>query len=199
MLFLLLSQTRGVWIALVATLVVSVLARPTRAGLVTLGLGTLGILVRAVWVPEFLTRRGLSHCPELLHKGWGLFVEHWALGLGFQEYGINVDALGRTFKHPHNLCLDQGIRWGVPGLGLFLMLWGCVAWCAWRNRQRSLGLALLGLWRFSSASLLTDGIGLWFKLNADWLITWLPVALSLLLAAREDSREIVTGYGCEFS
>lgn len=198
-LFLLLSQTRGVWIALVAALVVSILARPTRAGVVILGLGALGILLLALCVPEFLTQRGLSHRPELLQKGWVLFVEHWVLGLGFQEYGITVDALKRTFKHPHNLYLDQGIRWGLPGLGLFLLLWGCVAWRAWRNRQRPLGLALLGLWTFSSVSLLTDGIGLWFKPNADWLITWLPVALSLVLAARENSREIGAGYGCEFS
>lgn len=31
---------------------------------------------------------------------------------------------------------------------------------------------------------MTDGIGLWLKPNADWLITWLPIALSIVLAAR---------------
>ena len=33
-------------------------------------------------------------------------------------------------------------------------------------------------------ALQTDGIGLWFKPNADWLITWLPIALSMVLGAR---------------
>lgn len=189
-LFLLLSQTRGVWIALVAALLACVLARPSRSGLAILGLGALCVFLLALFVPDFLTQRGFSHRPELLQKGLALFAEHWKLGLGFNDYGIAVDALGRTFKHPHNLYLDLGIRWGALGLVLFIMLWGCVAWRAWSNRHCGLGLALLGLWTFSSVSLLTDGIGLWLKPNADWLITWLPVAISFVLATRKGSSAV---------
>lgn len=186
-LFLLLSQTRGVWIALVVTLVVNVLARPSRLGLAVLGASTLSLLLLALVVPEFLAQRGLSHRPELLQRGLEVFIEHWRLGLGFNEYWISLELQGRLYKHPHNIYLDQGIRWGVVGLVLFLMLWGCVAWRAWYNRSSALGLALLGLWSFSSVALLTDGIGLWFKPNADWLVTWLPIALSLVLATRGTS------------
>jgi len=186
-LFLLLSQTRGVWGALVAALVVSVLVRPSRPGVAVLGLCALGVLLLALFVPDFLTQRGLSHRPELLWKGLALFAEHWKLGLAFSSYGITVDSLGSTFKHPHNLYLDMGIRWGVLGLVLFMMLWSCVAWRAWCNRRSDLGCALLALWTFSSVSMLTDGIGLWIKPNADWLITWLPIAISIVLAARQKS------------
>ncbi|WP_278361524.1 O-antigen ligase [Stutzerimonas kunmingensis] len=182
-LFLLLSQTRGVWVALLAALVVVALARPSRLALITLGMTALALLLLVLLAPELFTQRGLSYRPQLLQKGWTVFAEQWRLGLGFNEYWISVESQGRFYRHPHNLYLDLGIRWGLVGVALFLALWGCVAWRAWRNRGSVLGLALLGLWSFSSVALLTDGIGLWFKPNADWLITWLPVALSLVLAA----------------
>lgn len=183
-LFLLLGQTRGVWIALLSAVVVSVFVRPSRLGLTVMCAVGLVLLVVMLASPELLMQRGLSHRPELLLKGLVVFADNWQLGLGFNEYWIAVEAEGRLYKHPHNIYLDSGIRWGVVGLVLFLGLWGCVAWRAWCNRRSQLGLALLGLWTFSSVALLTDGIGLWFKPNADWLITWLPVALSLVLAAR---------------
>ena len=189
-LFLLLGQTRGVWIALLATLVVSVLARPSRAGFVALAGGALLLLGVAMIAPEFLAQRGLSHRPELLQKGLLVFADNWKLGLGFNEYWISVESQGRLYKHPHNIYLDSGIRWGVVGLLLFLGLWSCVAWRAWCYRRAPLGLALLGLWTFSSVALLTDGIGLWFKPNADWLITWLPIALSLVLAIRKSDTRV---------
>lgn len=190
-LFLFLGQSRGVWLALLATLVVCVLGRPSRWGLIALGGGILGSLVIVVLMPEFVTQRGFSYRPELWQKGLAIFAEHWVFGLGFNDYGILIESMGRTFDHPHNIYIDTGIRWGVIGLGLFLALWVSIAWRAWRNRESSLGFALLGLWTFSSVALLTDGIGLWFKPNADWLITWLPVALSLVVATREYPRERV--------
>ena len=191
--FLLFSQTRGVWIALLAAFLVCVMARPSRMGVAALVLGTLGVLVLALCMPEFLAQRGLSHRPELLHKGLVIFAEHWKFGLGFNDYSIIVESQGKTYRHPHNIYLDLGIRWGIVGLALFVALWGCVLLRAWRNRYSRLGFALLGLWAFSTVALLTDGIGLWFKPNADWLITWLPIALSLVLAARTSKGDPESG------
>lgn len=51
--------------------------------------------------------------------------------------------------------------------------------------QSGVSLGLLALWTFSSVSLMTDGIGLWLKPNADWLITWLPISLAMVLASRQ--------------
>ncbi len=187
-LFLLFSQTRGVWVALLAAFLVCVLARPSRMGFAILALGALGVLVLALCMPELLAQRGLSHRPELLQKGLAIFAEHWKFGLGLNDYSILVESQGRTYKHPHNIYLDLGIRWGIVGLALFAALWGCVLLRAWRDRHSRLGFALLGLWAFSTVALLTDGIGLWFKPNADWLITWLPIALGLVLAARSSKR-----------
>lgn len=186
--FLGLNQTRGVWLALFAVLVVMVIALPSRLGLVLLMLTVAGVAGVAVFEPQLLLQRGLSYRPTLWMGGIQLIRDHWLLGLGFESYQIAVPALQKSFKHPHNLFLDTGVRLGIPGLILFLLLWGATAWRAWQNRDVALGRALLALWSFSSVALLSDGIGLWLKPNADWLITWLPIALGMVLAMRRLER-----------
>lgn len=182
--FLGLNQTRGVWLALFMVPLVMAFVRPGRfsvqIAMTVIGLGVLAALL----IPEVLMQRGLSYRPELLAGGWHHLLEHWMLGLGFNAYEIVVPSSGLAYKHPHNMFLDLAIRLGLPGLLLFSLLWGCVAWRAWQHRALPLGRGLLALWVFSSVALQTDGIGLWLKPNADWLITWLPVALSMALAAR---------------
>ncbi|EJN19538.1 hypothetical protein PMI36_04839 [Pseudomonas sp. GM79] len=183
-LFLGFSQTRGVWIGLLACLFVMGVARPSRLAGGLIILVVLGLASVAVFKPEILLQRGVSFRPELWNGGVQLMLDHWAMGLGFHEYLIPVPEIGQAFKHPHNLFLDIGVRLGVPGLLLFGWLWLATGWRGWISRAQPLGQALLALWVFSGASLMTDGIGLWLKPNADWLITWLPIALSIVLAAR---------------
>lgn len=183
-LFLGFSQTRGVWIGLLACLLVMGVARPSRMAGGLIILVVLGLTSIAVFKPEILLQRGVSFRPELWNGGIQLMLDHWMVGLGFHEYLIPVPEIGQAFKHPHNLFLDIGVRLGVPGLLLFGWLWLAVGWRGWVSRAQPLGQVLLALWVFSGASLMTDGIGLWLKPNADWLITWLPIALSIVLAAR---------------
>lgn len=183
-LFLGFSQTRGVWIGLLACLFVMGVARPSRLGAGLIILVVLGLASVAVFKPEILLQRGVSFRPELWSGGVQLMLDHWAMGLGFHQYLIPVPEIGQAFKHPHNLFLDIGVRLGAPGLLLFGWLWLAAGWRGWISRAQPLGQALLALWVFSGASLMTDGIGLWLKPNADWLITWLPIALSIVLATR---------------
>lgn len=182
--FLGFSQTRGVWIALATCLLVMSVARPSRLGTGLVALAVLGLAVIALLQPHILLQRGLSYRPQLWGGGMQLLLDHWAMGLGFHEYWIPVEQLDRAFKHPHNLFLDTGVREGVIGLLLFGWLWLAAGWRGWTCRAQPLGRALLALWVFAGASLMTDGIGLWLKPNADWLITWLPIGLSMVLAAR---------------
>jgi O-antigen ligase len=190
--FLGLNQTRGVWLALFMVPLVMAFARPTRLGVLAAITVILLSVLAALLIPEVLMQRGLSYRPELLAGGLRHLLENWTLGFGFNTYEILVPSSGQVFKHPHNMYLDVAIRLGVPGLLLFALLWGSVAWRAWQNRAEPLGRALLALWVFSSIALLTDGIGLWLKPNADWLITWLPVALSMVLAARRPASDGVS-------
>lgn len=185
--FLAFSQTRGVWIALAATLVVMAIALKSRRCGYLILMGVVGVACIAMVDPEILLQRGVSLRPELWQGGIRLMLDHWMLGLGFDTYLITLSD-GSIYKHPHNLFLDTGVRLGVPGLLLFLLLWCRVGWRGWVRRDVPLGQALLAVWVFASVSLLTDGIGLWFKPNADWLITWVPIGLSLVLASREGQK-----------
>lgn len=183
--FLGLSQTRGVWVALCVTLVVMVVALPTRKGFLAILLMVLFVAGVALLNAEILLQRGMSYRPALWNGGLRLMLDNWLWGFGFNQYEILVPATGLSYKHPHNFFLDTGVRLGIPGLLLFCLLWGAMAIRGWQNRSEPLGRALLALWTFSSVSLMTDGIGLWLKPNADWLITWLPISIAMVLAVRQ--------------
>jgi O-antigen ligase len=162
---------------------------PSRRVRLFVALSVVVVVLIASMAPEYLLQRGFSYRPVLFMGGLELFKEHVLLGLGFIDYEIFVPGNGNYYKHPHNMYLDVAIRLGLPGLLLFAALWLSVAWRAWENRKQRLGQALLALWFFASVSLLSDGIGLWFKPNADWFVTWLPIALSLVLAYRGASAK----------
>ncbi|WP_434653860.1 O-antigen ligase family protein [Pseudomonas sp. R3-56] len=184
LLFLGSNQTRGVWIGLGACLLVMAMARPSRLGGALVALVVAGVALVAAFEPEILLQRGLSYRPQLWRGGIQLMLDHGTMGVGFHSYLIPVPEIGQAFKHPHNLFLDTGVRLGVPGLLLFGGLWLVAGWRGWMCRAQPLGQVLLALWVFASVSLMTDGIGLWLKPNADWLVIWLPIALSIVLAAR---------------
>lgn len=184
LLFLIFSQTRGVWLALMAAGVVMLMGTPWRVRLAVAVSLLVVIGAVALYDVSLLLQRGVSYRPALWQGGLQLLVENPLLGLGFHEFNLAVPGLKRLFKHPHNLFLDTGVRLGVIGLSLFLVVWLQALWRAWQARDQALGRALMALWAFSTVSLMTDGIGLWHKPNADCLITWQPVALGLVLAQR---------------
>lgn len=191
--FLGMSQTRGVWLALLAVPIVILLARPTRLGILFLLAALAGVATIALIDPELFLQRGVSLRPALWQAGVELIRQNWLWGVGFEAYTIAVPNGPILYRHPHNLFLDTGVRLGVPGLLLFLGLWCATAVRGWRNRDSALGRGLLALWSFSSVALLTDGIGLWLKPNADWLVTWLPISLAVVLAMRQGRSEAASG------
>ena len=191
LLFLGFCQTRGVWVVLAASLLVT--AALSRNRLILVGLAVMVLGMAGVWLvwPDVLLERSLSYRPTLWSGGVRLMTEHWLFGMGFNEFHIPVEELRRTFKHPHNLFLNVAMRLGVGGLLLWLALWAAIGWRALQHYRDELGRALIALWVFSGVALLTDGFGPWLKPSADWLLTWLPLGRSLALAGgfAEDSAK----------
>ncbi len=183
-LFLGSSQTRGVWIALLAALLVMAgVTRQRHLLLLLLGVCCAGLTIFLL-DPEVLIQRDVSYRPALWGGGLQLIREHWLVGMGFNEFYIPVEELGFSFQHPHNMFLNVGVRLGGIGLLCWLVLWASIAWRAWQQRHSELGQSLLALWVFSGVALSTDGYGPWLKPSADWLLTWIPLGLSLVLAER---------------
>lgn len=184
LMFLAFGQTRGVWLGLLATVAVLMLDLSRSVRLIVLVALLVGVGLLVFFGMDILLQRGLAYRPLLWQNGLALMLENSLLGIGFHDLELVVPGTELVFRHPHNLFLDTGVRLGMVGLVLFCGVWGCVLWRAWQARAQTLGRALLALWVFSTVSLMTDGIGLWLKPNADWLITWLPVALGMVLAQR---------------
>lgn len=184
LLFLLFSQTRGVWLGLLGVLALVLIGVPWRIRIVAI-LAFVAAIAAVIWYDAYLLlQRGLSYRPELWRAGANLVMGNPLLGLGFHDFHLAVPGLKRLFKHPHNLFLDTSIRLGLIGLLSFSALWVRCAFLAWQARGEALGRSVLMLWTFSTLSLMTDGIGLWLKPNADWMVTWLPISLGLVLAQR---------------
>lgn len=182
--FILLTQSRGVWMALSAGLIVTAALRRERIYLFAMLAGaTLLSLVLAFW-PDLLTGRGMSLRPELAAEGLALLGHHPLGGFGLGgQYSLQLETTGRHFDHPHNLFLSVGLDLGGVGLVLWLAVWALLLQAGWRNRQSALGSTVLGVWCFATVSFLSDGAGIWSKPREIWFLTWIPLTLALALGS----------------
>ncbi|WP_256217924.1 O-antigen ligase family protein [Pseudomonas sp. EGD-AK9] len=188
-LFLYFNQSRWVWLCLAMAFVgASVLSR--NRTVYAMALVSIVLLAVVLWLkPTFLLSRGLSYRPELWWEGFNLLLSNWEHGLGFKEYWVQAATLKFSSRHPHNMFLDVGIRFGLLGLLLWAGLWLWAGWRAFRARQTALGSALVTLWLYSGLVVLTDGTAPWVKPAPIWFVTWLPIALALAIDLRARSAE----------
>ncbi|MBA1276626.1 lipid A export permease/ATP-binding protein MsbA [Pseudomonas sp. MTM4] len=180
--FIVMTQSRGVWVALLTSVLLMPVWRVGRAGLIV---AVLLLLVAAVgyWLfGNYVVARGTSYRPEIFAASLGMVADRSWLGLGLgSEY--QVEALGRMFDHAHNLFTHVALELGLPGLVLWLAIWGRSFVIAIQERSTTLGSVLLGMLLFSTMALLFDGANLWDSPRPEWFLTWLPVGLALGLRA----------------
>ncbi|WP_455230118.1 O-antigen ligase family protein [Geopseudomonas aromaticivorans] len=186
--FLLGNQTRWVWISVVIGFVA--LALTFRNRVFFLGVGCLLAVAVCVFIfiPESFFERGVSHRPAIWMGGGKLFLQNWVVGLGL-EGGEIVIYDGLVISHPHNMFLDIAIKFGLMGFLLWSVLWFYVGWKAFCYRSLVLGKTIIALWVYSGVVVLTDGIAPWEKPAPIWFVTWLPMALALMLPATSVAEE----------
>ncbi|MNO28687.1 hypothetical protein D3C76_185830 [compost metagenome] len=178
--FVVFGQSRGAALALLFTVVaMPIWCRDRRSCLLAAG----AIVAAGVgfWLLEPLVlSRGFSYRPEIFQASLQMIAEHpWGgLGLG-APYGVT--ASGLDFDHSHNMLTHIAIELGLPGLGLWLLVWLAVLLAAWRNRDTLMGKGVLGLFVFSSVAMQFDAASLSGTPRAEWFITWLPVGLATVL------------------
>ena len=192
--FLLLSQSKGPWMAALATLLLLPLWCRGYRPLVCLGAAGVALVAVYVGWPDILLQRGLSFRPDLFAQALlKIQAQPW-LGIGFDSpYALEVPALGLSYEHAHNLYLHIAVLLGLVGLGGWLLLQGWAALWAWRARSSVQGRLCLTLLCFSAVALFTDGVGPWVKPREEWFCIWLPLFLCLAGAAlqrRADNRVV---------
>ncbi|MFN2251653.1 MAG: O-antigen ligase family protein [Anaerolineae bacterium] len=141
---LLLTQSRGAWLALVVALAaMAALRRTWLAGLVAIG------SIAAVVVGWSITY-GTQSRLELWRATTAMLRDSPLAGIGLNTfplvYGQDPAYSGyyvyQGYAHAHNLVLQAGLDYGVPGLVAVAGLHAALAWAAWRLLRRTVGTPL---------------------------------------------------------
>ncbi|WP_266159496.1 O-antigen ligase family protein [Dyella silvatica] len=190
-LLVLLTFARSAWAGLFAALIVMVLCRGGRRSLLYAGLIFLLGCLSVLLVMPMLTERGWSLRPEIFMQAKHLFLKHPWNGLG-QGSEFQLQAGGETLIHAHNMFSQLAIELGLPGLLLWTGIWLALGWRGWCYRHETLGRIVLGLWVFATIMVQFDLPHLLSSPRPGWLITWLPLALSMSLGRRSADNTALT-------
>lgn len=188
--FVVLTGSRSVWLALVLCALLAPLWRPGRTAYVLAALTLIGSIVCCLWPSQALVERGTSLRPQLLDASLALIAQHPWHGLG-QGADFTLTIAGIAYTHSHNVLTQTLIELGIPGLLLLVAMWCSVAWRGWRARARRSGQLVLALWVYASVVLQFDMPQLLDSPRPGWLLVWLPLGLALWLEldARRHARQ----------
>lgn len=176
---IILTQSRGVFVALLVVLLLGGIISRQKRYLVSLALIALSVLLMtAWWSDELLTmvsRRGWdSHRMEIWPHVLELIKQAPLFGHGILE-DTAISIKGKTFGHPHNILLSTVLYGGILSGGLLLLLAGLVlkqGWLCWTT-ERDIKPLLLTVFGFTY--LMTDGYRLISDPVPNWVYFWLPV------------------------
>lgn len=183
--FVVLTQSRGAGIALLACVLSMPLWSPGRqAWLVAGAAAGLALLVFFAYEPLVMAR-GASYRPEIFAASIKMIAQQPWLGLGVgADYRVFTDNYPEGFDHSHNLFTHAAIVLGLPGLLLWSSMWLSGMLIAWRQRATLEGRQVLGSLLVASVALQFDAASIWGSPRAEWFLTWLPVGLVLALVAK---------------
>ncbi len=183
--FIVLGQSRGAMLALVVAAISMPLWNGRRiAWLVALVTCVLVVAGAVVFMP-FVLERGFSYRPEIFVSSLNIAMQNPWIGLGIgSEYRVYTANFPEGFDHSHNAFTHAAIELGLPGLLLWVALWGAAFKVAWSGRASVEGLLLLSSLLVSFVALQFDAANLWGSPRAEWFVTWLPIGLALALAAQ---------------
>lgn len=192
LMFILLGQSRGAALALIAGVFALLLLRGGRA--VWVG-GAAIILVCWVFYELFtplILARGFSYRPEIFQASLDMFMQSPWLGLGVgTDYRVVTFNYPEGFDHTHNGFTHVAVELGFPGVVLWISLWLSAFHIAWRRRFSAEGQLVFGTLVVSLAALQFDAASLWGTPRAEWFVVWLPLALTLALIAQPQSDRLL--------
>jgi O-antigen ligase len=189
--FVLLGQSRGAMLALIAGISALLLLRGGRF----MWVGSI-VVVAVCWVgyelfAPFILARGLSYRPEIFQASLEMFMQRPFSGLGIgSDYRVVTLNYPEGFDHTHNGFTHVAVELGLPGVFLWFCLWLSAFHIAWQQRFSTEGRLLFGTLVVSLVALQFDAASLWGTPRAEWFVTWLPLALTLALIAQQHSARL---------
>lgn len=179
--YVLLTFTRGAWIATLTAGLCLLLLSPGRAARMLLIAGAvllLGMLiifwpeVRNEWLVRGASRR------DLIWLSWlERLPDFWLWGEGPGKAFDFTYPWSGAVDHAHSLYLQLWYQLGLPGITLFIGFLGCLLHKGWHLRQQPvarLGLALLIL---AMTAMLADVHAVFMRPNHYWVMFWLPAGI----------------------
>jgi len=182
-----LTWTRGVWLALAAALVVGIVLQypgHRKKQLIAIAVVCLSIVavVLASLGPDILVKRALSFRPEI----WSEFISRTLganpiIGLGLTADSVfHLSSEPEPFKHPHSLIVSTFYYGGLIGLVLYLSILGLAAVRVLQFEAHPIRVLAAMLLTFGVVATLVDGDEILVKVNYLWLLIWFPVGLLLV-------------------
>jgi len=181
---IILSGSRGVYLALIASTSMAILLRyPSNRKLQILGVLTTVLIFLAIAAlflgPELLFKRALSFRPEI----WSEFVSRtidsnvWVgLGMSANSEFLMPELL---IQHPHNAFIATFYYGGVIGLSLYLgLVLKSISSINDPDSTNAHLLAAISL-AFGLTATALDGNEILTKVNYLWFLIWFPIGLSL--------------------
>lgn len=145
---LLLTQTRGAWLAIGISIAVMVLMRWPRTWYI-IPVGVVGTTISVLligwdtilgWISRYVDLGGLDQRMDIWARAIYMLEDFPITGVGMGMFGNVADLLYPFFlaepgeiPHAHNLFLQVGVDLGLPGLIAWLSIFFSIMWISWET------------------------------------------------------------------
>ncbi|MEN0107146.1 MAG: O-antigen ligase family protein [Pseudomonas sp.] len=195
--YVLCTDSRGVWLGMLAGFLVSIVAHlpaGRRARLALLAVPVIGVALVIKYVLG-KTGRGLSLRDQIWGSWYHRLDEFWLTGAGAgNPFNVCVDDV-HCYKQAHNLFLQTGYEYGLLAVLLMLAMVAVLALRTLRRQhwQAPLDTVGLALMVFALTCAMANYHTVLSRPGVYWLVFWLPVGLLIAARLRAEQREAAAG------
>ena len=185
LLFVLLSQTRGILIAILASISVCLLLKGQVRTILAMLVAALIVLAYAYYADIFSRMLTLQ---DVRYEIWQQAFRDWSLhpifGFGIYPEREVLLASGVSYVHPHNIFISHLLYGGIVGLTLLILVWLSICFSAFRCWFSQRDLLPVGLFFYFTWVGLFDFSTLIKSADVEWVFFWFMVALIVAYEAR---------------
>ena len=183
--FVLLSQTRGILIAILASISVCLLLKGQVRTILAMLVAALIVLAYAYYADVFSRMLTLQ---DVRYEIWQQAFRDWSLhpifGFGIYPEREVVLSSGVSYVHPHNIFISHLLYGGIVGLTLLILVWLSICFSAFRCWFSQRDLLPVGLFFYFTWVGLFDFSTLIKSADVEWVFFWFMVALIVAYEAR---------------